>query len=95
METPARRRSTDRGKRDSLVTQPLIKLSIPPDRPLPGSRAFYLPLNEINMTEREYRQTLLYYRQKRDFALKIRCERVAAKWQRMIERLEREYEETK
>lgn len=45
------------------------------------------------MTEQEYRQALLYYRQKRDFALKIRCERVAAKWERMIERLDREYEQ--
>lgn len=45
------------------------------------------------MTEQEYRQALLYYRQKRNFALKIRCERVAAKWQRMIERLDREYEQ--
>jgi len=43
------------------------------------------------MTEKEYRQALLYYRQKRDFALKIRCERVAAKWQRMIEKLKEEY----
>lgn len=56
------------------------------------SGAFYLPKNII-MTEQEYRQALLYYRQKRDFALKIRCERVAAKWQRMIERLDREYNE--
>lgn len=47
------------------------------------------------MTAQEYRQSLLYYRQKRDFALKIRCERVAAKWQRMIERLDREYEQDK
>lgn len=45
------------------------------------------------MTEQEYRQSLLYYRQKRDFALKIHCERVAKKWERMIEKLEREYEE--
>lgn len=47
------------------------------------------------MTEQEYRQTLLYYRQKRDFALKIRCERVAAKWQREIEKLDKVYEQEK
>lgn len=43
------------------------------------------------MTEKEYRQSLLYYRQKRDFALKIRCERVAKKWERAMEKLKEEY----
>lgn len=47
------------------------------------------------MTEQEYRQTLLYYRQKRDFALKIHCERVAKKWERAIDRLNKEYEQDK
>ena len=56
--------------------------------------AFYLPKNII-MTEQEYRQSLLYYRQKRDFALKIRCERVASKWQREIEKLDKVYEQEK
>ena len=58
------------------------------------SGAFYLPKNII-MTEQEYRQALLYYRQERDFALKIRCERVAAKWQREIEKLDKVYEQEK